>query len=646
MKKLFFSNIPLSVSLLLTLAIASTEVPMWASLFAFVFILWRFVYEKQNIFKLSPKITPVFGLMFFAIVYIQHRTIFGQEESITILVGLTSITILNYASERDHLFMVLLGFLMLVLKSVFSIDFIWILPALISYFGLWISLITNGNVNRYKFVFKTFLRSVPALVVLFLLFPRFVLFQLEKTRSNSVAQSGFSEELTPGQFSQIALSDQLVFRAQFSQAAPMDSGRLYWRGAVLTTSNGFAWVRGPVGKKATFMSHPSASPISYKILLEPGPARNIFLLDRPVKITNFNLPILEREFSTYQMVAPSEKVVQYDATSDFAEIDDELEDSIEAKRYLQVPSLPPKTTAWVEETKSKFASDEARLKELIAFFEKPGFEYSLSPDYYGTNMDDFLFVRKKGFCEHYAAAFGSMARALGVPARIVIGYQGGVYNSLSQFWKITQKDAHAWVEVGIDGKWRRVDPTGLVTPLRLTLGGDEYFSLSEADRQLYAKGMNVGDKSKFRSLYLSFMSLIDSLNYNWTMFLLNYDMQAQLEILRDLKFSKSYIFFGIFGLGLAVVYWYRRAKNSDEGRHDLYPVIQYIENWAQQKHLPVQNSQTPLQTLQMIVNSYPVLGPLLGELAVDYDRLVYQEAGISTRASAYKTRFKKLIKNI
>lgn len=647
MKRLFFADVPLSVSLLLTLAIASTEVPVWASLFSFVFILWRFVYEKRDIFKLSPKITPIFGLMFFVVVYVQHKTIFGQEESITILVGLTSITILNYASERDHLFMVLLGFLMLVLKSVFSIDFIWILPALISYFGLWVSLITSTNVNRYRYVFKTFLRSVPTLVVLFVLFPRFVLFQLEKTRPSSVAQSGFTEELTPGQFSQIALSDQMVFRAQFANGAALDSTRLYWRGAVLTTSNGFAWIRGPTNRKNTFVVHPSVNPIQYKVLMEPGPARNVFLLDRPVKVANMSLPILEREFSTYLLMTPSDKTIQYDGVSDFTELNEaEADDSTELSRYLQVPALPPRTTAWINDIKSKYSSDQDRLRQLIAFFEKPGFQYSLSPDYYGTNMDDFLFVRKKGFCEHYAAAFGSMARALGIPARVVIGYQGGVYNSYSQFWKISQKDAHAWVEVGLDRQWKRIDPTGLVTPLRISLGGDEYFSLTEDERQMYAKSMKVTQKSHWRSLYLSFMTLVDSLNYNWTMFLLNYDMEAQLEILKSLKFSQAYIFFGLFGLVLVFMYWRGRLKKDAHEHHALYSVMQDIENWAQSRNLPIKTSQTPLQTLHLIQESYPALRSFLAELEADYDRLVYQEQKISVHSAQYKKRFKQLIKNI
>jgi len=94
----FFSNIPLTVSMLTTLAIATTEVPLWATLFSLLFVGWRFLYEKYGMYKLPAKITPIFGLMFFMIVYIQHRTIFGQEESITILIGLTSITVLNYAA--------------------------------------------------------------------------------------------------------------------------------------------------------------------------------------------------------------------------------------------------------------------------------------------------------------------------------------------------------------------------------------------------------------------------------------------------------------------------------------------------------------------------------------------------------------------
>ena len=292
MKKLsFFNNMPLVLSLVVSLAIASTEIPVWASGFSLIFLIWRFLHEKFNFYKLSPKITPIFGLMFFVIVYMQHRTIFGQEESITILVGLTAITILNFETHRDLKFLVLLGFLMVVLKSVFSIDFIWVVPALLSYFGLWLTLISNNKVNKTKYLARVVLRSVPALVLLFILFPRLVLFQVQKVVEN-VARSGFNEEMTPGRFTQLALNDQMVFRAQFLNTGAVDISDLYWRGSVLNNSNGFIWTKGTTERKA-YAANPSerGDVIKYRVVQEPLGYKNIFVLDKPVKVHKSSEPV-------------------------------------------------------------------------------------------------------------------------------------------------------------------------------------------------------------------------------------------------------------------------------------------------------------------------------------------------------------------
>ena len=88
------------------------------------------------------------------------------------------------------------------------------------------------------------------------------------------------------------------------------------------------------------------------------------------------------------------------------------------------------------------------------------------------------------------------------------------------------------------------------------------------------------------------------------------------------------------------------SKKADEDHHALYSVIQYIENWAVSQKLPVKTTQTPIQMLKLIQKSYPTLQPLLSELEVNYDKLVYQEVQISVRSSHYKKQFKRLIKNI
>src|SRR3989454_389608 len=70
----------------------------------------------------------------------------------------------------------------------------------------------------------------------------------------------------------------------------------------------------------------------------------------------------------------------------------------------------------------------------------------------GTTMsadpvDDFLFTRKTGYCEHYATAMVVLLRALGIPARLVTGFLPGVWNDFGNYYTIRQQDAHAWVEV-------------------------------------------------------------------------------------------------------------------------------------------------------------------------------------------------------
>ena len=83
----------------------------------------------------------------------------------------------------------------------------------------------------------------------------------------------------------------------------------------------------------------------------------------------------------------------------------------------------------------------------------------MEPGLYGENSaDEFWFDRKLGFCEHIASAYVILMRALGVPARVVTGYQ----EAASTPWMALDGapgDAHAWAEIWEPGQgWRRVDP--------------------------------------------------------------------------------------------------------------------------------------------------------------------------------------------
>ena len=90
-----------------------------------------------------------------------------------------------------------------------------------------------------------------------------------------------------------------------------------------------------------------------------------------------------------------------------------------------------------------------------------------------------MFETRAGFCAHYASAFTLMMRAAGIPARVVIGYQGGEWNEEVGYLSVYQYDAHAWSEIWIPQQgWVRFDPTAAVAPERVERGlaaaiGDE-----------------------------------------------------------------------------------------------------------------------------------------------------------------------------
>jgi hypothetical protein len=99
---------------------------------------------------------------------------------------------------------------------------------------------------------------------------------------------------------------------------------------------------------------------------------------------------------------------------------------------------------------------------LMTMFQSPPFVYDQSVNL-GTTagaLDQFLFHTRAGFCEQYAAAFAELARAIGLPTRVAVGYQPGTKES-DGLWHVEEKDAHAWPEVwlGKEVGWYRFEPT-------------------------------------------------------------------------------------------------------------------------------------------------------------------------------------------
>ena len=148
-----------------------------------------------------------------------------------------------------------------------------------------------------------------------------------------------------------------------------------------------------------------------------------------------------------------------------------------ASRYLD---LPPNLSRLVRRTAQDVAGDQTtpyrRAKALQDWF-RANFEYDLSvdPGHDANAMDQFLQSRH-GYCEQFAGTYAAMARLLGLPARVAVGFTAGTRDADGR-WHVTGKEAHAWPEVYLSGfGWVAFEPT----PGRGLPGAEDYTEVPPA----------------------------------------------------------------------------------------------------------------------------------------------------------------------
>jgi hypothetical protein len=174
------------------------------------------------------------------------------------------------------------------------------------------------------------------------------------------------------------------------------------------------------------------------------------------------------------------------------------------------------------------------VNNALQFFRTQGFRYSLSPGGYRKNdLEEFLFRRRVGFCEHYAASFATLMRLAGIPARVVVGYLGGEYNDLGHFFLVRQADTHAWCEVWLpDSGWTRVDPTSAVAPGRASLDLNSFLEGRIASGQMEARRSPFLTQLARSPLFTNVRLALETLSYEWDTRLLAFDADVQ-EVLLD-----------------------------------------------------------------------------------------------------------------
>jgi transglutaminase-like putative cysteine protease len=94
------------------------------------------------------------------------------------------------------------------------------------------------------------------------------------------------------------------------------------------------------------------------------------------------------------------------------------------------------------------------------FVSSHTFRYSNHPTVLKPALVGFVTKTHAGYCQYFAGAMALMLRYLGIPARVAVGFAGGAYDSRQHVWNVTDREAHAWVEVWFKGYgWVPFDPT-------------------------------------------------------------------------------------------------------------------------------------------------------------------------------------------
>ncbi|HEX8992718.1 MAG TPA: transglutaminase-like domain-containing protein [Anaerolineales bacterium] len=139
-------------------------------------------------------------------------------------------------------------------------------------------------------------------------------------------------------------------------------------------------------------------------------------------------------------------------------------------RYLQLPdSVPERVRALARDLTARGQTPYDRALAIETYLR--GIPYSLdvpAPPYGRDAADYFLFDLKRGYCDYYATAMTVLARAAGLPARLVMGYASGSYDPYSAEYFVRKADAHAWTEIYFAGiGWIEFEPTaGQPAPAR------------------------------------------------------------------------------------------------------------------------------------------------------------------------------------
>ena len=640
----------------LVVSLQLQQLPLWFFAFSALVILWRIniLREKWRQPHLWQKILMMLGGVIG--MKLSYGQWFSVEPMVALLMLALTLKLLEIRIRRDYVVVVYLCYFAIACSFLFDQSFLHSVLGLVATIVTTMALLQVNSLQdrvlaNMRLAVMMLLHSVALMLVLLLVLPRLNPLWSVPLQSGS-GVTGVGDSLSPGDFGNLIQSNKLALRVTFTNE-PIARQQMYWRGLVFEEFDGRRWTRAEpaslTARKAGSLDNTSLftakslekfPQVDYEIIMEPSGRRWLYGL--PMAQVTFSGGALHyTEQTEILRQSPVQQRLQYPVTSYVGA--HRLYHELTPLDYQRLTALPegynPKARAAAQQWRAQAGTDKAYIDKVLAFY-RDSFIYTLSPPTLGKDsVDEFLFDSQRGFCEHFASSFTVMMRNVGIPARVVVGYQGGQWNQQERYLSVYQRDAHAWTEVWLAGEgWTRIDPTAAVSPERVEQGLEA--ALNEQDREQ----INTGYSSirLLASLNLKWQNF----DYRWQRWVLGYDAKAQKNILErylgDVTPTKLAlaIVIPLLALGIIISLWLMRDSwrlVSPEKR-----IYQQLQKRLSNVGVKQQSGESIAHYCDRVAQQYPQWQANMEVIKRAFDAIFYQPP--VTSQSAHITQQVKRIK--
>lgn len=482
------------------------------------------------------------------------------------LLVLMVIKLFNLHLRRDYLHLYAVSLMAILASAALTTD-LWYLPIFLAYLltGVWTLLLfqltkqsegatapTSGSPRRQEFA-ESQSRVTPQIfwlanglalaalgltLVIFFTIPRVSAGFYQKGYGENLRTSGFSDTVNLGAIGPIKRDPSVVMRVELpNRSAHEVTGRFYIRGVAFDRYDGRTWTNRLSHRRVltelapgTFsLRHGQSSmpphlglPLRQNVLLEPLDTPVLFAAPYAESVSGQFLTVQSDPTGALYLPYPSSARIEYSVISRANAVSpaDLQPQSVSypesfARHFLQAPAQSERIAALAHEiAQSKRTSYEkaAAIEDFLAH----NFRYSLDVPLtdQARPLEEFLFTRKSGYCEHYATAMVIMLRTIGIPARLVTGFLATEWNEYGNYYLVRQQDAHAWVEVHLPHSgWVMMDPTPAIG----------------ANTSGTAPGWQAMER------------MMDNLRLRWNRFFVQYSAADQLSVVRELKAGSAFV---------------------------------------------------------------------------------------------------------